>query len=106
MYLQVAELYPLEARKKDLEALLNYSNLSAILKSFRKFVDENPKYYYPYEGYYKISGKDFVYDILPVYHYKRYQHLLDAGTRSITFKNEVPRLKELMELNTKEKAII
>lgn len=85
------------ARRKDIACIFAYKNPSNLLKQFRQFADDNPKAFYPYKPYIKNVGMDSLYDILCFAYYFENKDLLEAGTRSISFKEELPRLKEVYQ---------
>lgn len=85
---------------KDIKVLINQKNVSNFLRDFREFVDENPTYFSPYRGYHKTDSKDALYDVLPIIWYHENKSFANAGSRTVTFKQDLPRLKELVEIHT------
>lgn len=85
---------------KDIKVLINQKNVSNFLRDFREFVDENPNYFSPYRGYHKRTGKDSLYDVLPIIWYHENKSFANAGSRTVSFKQDLPRLKELVEIHT------
>lgn len=87
------------AMAKDIGRILGYKQPSLLLKRFREFADKNPNYFAPHKPYLKIQGMDTVYDILCFAFYFENRDLLDAGTRSLNFKKDLPRLREVYKEN-------
>lgn len=85
---------------KDIKVLINQKNVSNFLRDFREFVDENPSYFSPYRGYHKRTGKDALYDVIPILWFNENKEFATAGSRTVTFKQDLPRLKELVEIHT------
>ncbi|WP_419986205.1 hypothetical protein [Aerococcus viridans] len=85
---------------KDIKVLINQKNVSNFLRDFREFVDENPSYFSPYRGYHKRSGKDSLYDVIPILWFNENKEFATAGSRTVTFKQDLPRLKEILDIQT------
>lgn len=85
------------ASRKDVARIFGYKNPSDLLKRFRSFADDNPKHFSPYRAYIKNEGMDTLYCIICFAHFFENKDLLEAGNRSIEFKNELPRLKEVYQ---------
>jgi len=83
------------ASRKEIARIFGYKNPSDLLKRFRVFADDNPNYFKPYTPYVKNTGMDTLYCIICFAFFFEYMDLVEAGTRSITFKNELERLKEV-----------
>lgn len=83
------------AFSKDIGRIFNYKDPAKLLKGFREYADANPNAFKPYRPYIKNHGMDTLYDIICFAYYFENKDLLDAGTRSISFKHELPRLKEV-----------
>lgn len=103
---KVRSINPVYAYPKDLKAIVQKTNISNLLRDFRNFVDSHPNYFFPYRGYHKDQGRDTVYDIYPFLHYYENEHLLEAGSRSIDFKSDLPRIKEMIEIQTTELEVL
>lgn len=85
------------ATRKDIARIFCYKDPTRLLKDFRNHADENESKFYPYKPYIKNHGMDTLYDIICFAYYFENKDLLDAGTRSISFKEELPRLKEVYQ---------
>lgn len=95
--MQVIEVKTMAQRyafKKDVAKLFSYKDPTKLLKGFRDYADEHPNVFLPYKPYIRNSGMDTLYDILCFAYYFENKDLLEAGTRSIKFKEELPKLKE------------
>lgn len=88
------------AYAKDIKQLINQKNVSVFLKDFREFVDENPNYFSPYRGYHYADKKDRLYDIYPILWYHENKSFANAGSRTVNFKDDLGRLKEMVEIQT------
>lgn len=99
--IKVKTITPWVIMPKDFKRMINRKNISALLKDFRDFVDRNPNYYYPFQGYIKWNNES-QYEIFPLIHYYMNKHLLDANTRSIKFKDDLKRVKDMVEQLTLE----
>lgn len=82
---------------KDIARIFGYKDPVKLLKGFRDYVDDHPAAFNPYKPYVKNQGMDTLYDIVCFAFYFENRDLLDSGTRSITFKQELPRLKEVYQ---------
>lgn len=85
------------AFKKDIGRIFNYKDPTRLLKSFRDYADDNTKAFHPHRPYIKNIGMDTLYNILAFAYFIENKDLLEAGTRSISFKEELPRLKEVYQ---------
>lgn len=85
------------AMTKDIARIFGYKDPAKLLKGFREYSDSNPKAFKPYKPYIKNQGMDTLYDIICFAYYFENKDLLDAGTRSISFKEELPRLREVYQ---------
>ena len=83
------------ASRKDIARIFCYKDPTRLLKGFRNYADGHPKIFEPYKPYVKNDGMDSVYDILCFAYYFENKDLLEAGTRSISFKEELARLREV-----------
>lgn len=91
------------ATPKDIARIFCYKNPSTLLKHFREYAAEHPKAFYPHKPFIKNKGMDTLYDIVAFAYYFENKDLLESGTRSITFKKELPRLREVYLFPTEEK---
>lgn len=82
---------------KDIASIFGYKDPVKLLKGFREYADSHPSAFNPYKPYVKNRGMDTLYDIVCFAFYFENRDLLDSGTRSITFKQELPRLKEVYQ---------
>lgn len=87
----------LYAKRSDVAVIFGYKNPNALLKSFREYADEHANVFLPYKPYIKNSGMDTLYNILCFGYYFENKDLLEAGTRSIHFKQQLPNLKEVYQ---------
>lgn len=85
------------ATKKDIARIFCYKDPTKLLKSFREYADNNESKFHPHKPYIKNAGMDTLYSIICFAYFFENKDLLEAGTRSITFKEELPRLKEAYE---------
>lgn len=85
------------ATPKEIARIFCYKNPSTLLKHFREYAAEHPKAFYPHKPFIKNRGMDTLYDIVAFGYYFENKDLLEAGTRSISFKEELPRLREVYQ---------
>lgn len=85
------------AMTKDIAKIFGYKDPAKLLKEYREFADSNPNVFKPYRPYIKNKGMDTLYDIICFAYFFENKDLLKAGTRSIHFKKELPRLKEVYQ---------
>ena len=97
---KVREIHGIYVYAREVKVLIGLKNVSKFLQDFRNFVDENPNYFSPYRGYHHAKGKDTKYDVLPIIWYHENKSFANAGSRTVTFKQDLPRLKKLLELQT------
>ncbi|MFL2078725.1 hypothetical protein [Marinilactibacillus psychrotolerans] len=90
------------ATRKDIARIFGYKDPTRFLKSFREYVDEHPKAFYPHKPFIENKGMYTLYDILCFAYYFENKDLLESGTRSITFKQDLPRLREAYKENQYE----
>lgn len=94
--LETREITQKYALRKDISKIFGYKSPERLLKDFRSFVDENPTYFKPIDKpYVKNNGFDTLYNIYAFAFYFENKDLVDAGSRSISFKKELSRLKEV-----------
>ncbi|MGE7366070.1 hypothetical protein ACQKKE_05425 [Desemzia incerta] len=82
---------------KDVGRIFGYKDPVKLLKSFRDYADGHPNVFRPYKPYIKNRGMDTLYDIICFAYYFENRDLLESETRSVSFKNELPRLKEVYQ---------
>lgn len=87
----------LYAKRSDIAVVFGYKNPNDLLKRFREYADDNPSVFVPYKPYIKNSGMDTLYNITCFGYFFENKDLLEAGTRSISFKKELPKLKEVYQ---------
>lgn len=84
------------AFRKDIAMMFGYKSPERLLKDFRDFADDNPNYFRPIaKPYVKNNGFDTLYNIYAFAFYFENKDLVDAGSRSISFRKELDRLKEV-----------
>lgn len=67
---------------------------SNFLRDFEAFVAKRPNYFNPVKPMITGEGRDAMYNFYAIAHYHENKDLLDAGTRSLNFKEDLKRLKE------------
>lgn len=81
---------------KGIAEIFGYKSPGRMLKDFRDFVDGNPNYFKPIKRpYVKNKGLHTMYSIYAFAFYFENKDLVDAGSRSISFKKELENLKEV-----------
>lgn len=85
------------ASRKEVARIFCYKDPSRLLKDFREYADSHPKAFYPHKPYIKNAGMDTLYDIMSFGFYFENKDLLEADTRSISFKDDLPRLREVYQ---------
>lgn len=85
------------ATRKDIARIFCYKDPTRLLQSFREYAESNPKAFYPHKPFIKNKGMDTLYDIVAFGYYFENKDLLEAGTRSISFQEELPRLREVYQ---------
>lgn len=91
------------ATRKDIARIFCYKDPTRLLKDFREYADEHPKAFDPHKPYIKNAGMDTLYDIISFAYYFENRDLLEADTRSLSFKKDLPRLREVYLFPTEEK---
>ncbi|MGX7091217.1 hypothetical protein [Hutsoniella sourekii] len=81
----------------DLGDIISRKQPTKILRAFREFCDNNPHYFYPCKPY-RDEGKT-QYNIYCFLHYFENEGLLEAGTRSLSFEEDLPRLMRAYSLH-------
>lgn len=102
--MNVVQAFPVAqywAYPKDLSIMFGYKNLAGMLKDFRGFAKSRPNYFSPVKPFIEGDG-DTRYNVFAFAHYFENRALLNAGTRSLSFKKDLPRLIEAYQLHTKE----
>lgn len=82
------------ATRNNIGDIFGRKDPSKLLRGFKKYADENWNKFHPHTPYIKNEGVDTLYNIICFAFYLENKDLLEAGTRSIKFKQEYPRLKE------------
>ena len=95
IYLEAEKTTKKYASRKTIAEIFDYKNPSKLLKAFRELADERPHIFRPYKQYVKNKGMDTLYNVICFAFYFENKDLLEAGTRSIKFADELPRLKEV-----------
>ena len=82
-------LYP-----KDVQWLIGRKKTATFefLKEFKNFVEKRPNYFNPVKPI--VDGQ---YNCLALMHFYENRNLLNAGSRSLNFKEDLPRLKEVYQ---------
>lgn len=93
--LTIRESKQIYAFPKDIGLLFGRKAPSRLLSSFRTFCDSRPNYFHPVKPYVDMQGSGTQYNVLAFAHYFENRDLLDAGTRSLKFKDDLERLKEV-----------
>lgn len=83
------------AKRKTIAKVFDYKNPSDLLKQFRKYADDHPRVFGKHKAYLKNQGMDTLYNVLAFAFYLENKDLLEAGTRSLRFNDELDRLKEV-----------
>lgn len=84
---------------KDIALIFGYKSPTKLLRAFRGFCDSRPNYFKPTMPYRELEGHDTVYNVFAFAHYFENKKLLDAGTRSLSFDSDLPRLVEAYSLH-------
>src|SRR5699024_5274178 len=95
IYLEAEKTTKKYATRKTIAEIFDYKNPSKLLKTFRELADEQPHIFWPFKPYVKNKGMDTLYNVICFAFYFENKDLLEAGTRSIKFSEELPRLKEV-----------
>lgn len=69
-----------------------------MLRRYRNFCNARPNYFAPRKPYNEHEGSLTVYDVLCFAHYFENRSMLDAGSKSLDFKKDLPRLREAYDL--------
>ena len=80
---------------KDIAKIFGYKSPTKLLTAFRQFCDERPNFFYPYKPYQETEGVGKIYNVICFAYYFENRQLLDAGTRSLQFEDDLERLKEI-----------
>ena len=95
IYLEAEKTTKKYTTRKTIAEIFDYKNPSKLLKTFRELADEQPHIFRPYKPYVKNKGMGTLYNVICFAFYFENKDLLEAGTRSIKFADELPRLKEV-----------
>lgn len=93
--LKVREATPLWAFPKDIAKLFGYKSPTKLLTSFRDFCEKRPNYFNPHTPWVVTEGEGKIYNVICFAHYFEHRFLLDAGTRSLSFEDDLDRLEEV-----------
>lgn len=85
------------ATRKDIARIFGYKDPTRFLKNFREYANKHPKAFYPHKPFIDNEGMYTLYDIMAFAFYFENKDLLEAGTRSISFKEELPRLRQVYQ---------
>lgn len=85
----------------DIAVMFGYKYPTKILASFREFCDSRPNYFNPATPYLENGEKQ--YNVLCFAHYYEHRKQLDAGSRSVSFQKDLPRLREAYGLHLIER---
>lgn len=94
------------ALPKDIALIFGYKSPTKLLTSFRAFCDSRPNFFNPTKPYRDLEGSETVYNIYAFAYYFEHRKLLDAGTRSLKFENDLPRLIEAYSLHLLREEVI
>ena len=95
---KVRDITQVYAFPQDLSRMVGYKDLTKILRRYREFCDARPNYFLPRLPYIKEEGSLTHYDVLCFAHYFENRSMLDAGSKSLSFKKDLPRLREAYDL--------
>lgn len=95
IYLEVEKTTKKYASRKTIGEIFDYKDPSKLLRGFRQLADERPSVFKPCVPYIENKGLDRLYNIICFAFYLENKDLLESGTRSIKFSDELPRLKEV-----------
>lgn len=81
--------------QKDIAVIFSYRSPSGMLKRYRDFCDRNKSFFEPHKPYLDFEDSSYIYDIYCFAYYFENRGLLESGTRSLRFKDDLKRLKEV-----------
>ena len=93
--IKVRVLHQVWVYQKDIVDIFGYKSPSGLLKKFRDFCDTHPSFFSPHKPYMLHDKSLIQYDVYCFAFYFENRGLLDAGSRSIKFQDDVDRLKEV-----------
>lgn len=85
------------AYPNTISIICGYKHPAKILKSFREFCEKRPNYFSPCRPYH--TNGEPQYNVYCFMHYYENRKLLDSGTRSLKFKDDLPRIIEAYGLH-------
>lgn len=91
---------------RDIAHIFGYKSPTLLLREFRQFCDKRPNYFKPAKPYIQEEGSDIRYNIFCFAHYFENKGMLDAGTRSLKFEQDLPRLIEAYSLHLLREEVI
>lgn len=94
------------ALPKDIALIFGYKSPTKLLTSFRAFCDGRPNYFNPTKPYKAEEGTKTLYNIYAFAHYFENRELLDAGSRSIKFDDDLPRLIQAYGLHLLREEVV
>lgn len=89
---------PIAAYPKQLGEMIGRKSLTKELQDYRKFIEKNPSHFGKWIPVYEIEGSDRLYDVVCFLHWMGHKDLLKAGSRSVKFKDDLPRISEMMRV--------
>lgn len=92
------------AYRKDIINVFGYKNPTELLRRFKEFCEARPNYFNPCTPF--LEEGDTQYNLYCFAHYYENRGLLDAGTRSLKFKDDLPRLIEAYSLHLLRKEVL
>lgn len=94
--IKVIPVFQLWMYPKDIQTLIGRksSSTSVFLKEFRDFCEERPNYFKPVKPIQDDLNSETQYNYFAILHFYENRQMLLAGTRSLNFKDDLPRLKE------------
>lgn len=93
--IKVRTLHQVWIFQKDVSDIFNYKSPSGLLKRFREFSDKHPNFFLPHKPYLMQDSSLIQYDVFCFAFYYENRGLLEAGSRSIKFQDDIERLKEV-----------
>lgn len=91
---KVREVTQFWAFPKDIAHIFGYKSPTKLLRAYREFCEVRPNYFKPMLPYREIPGTDTVYNVYCFAHYFENRAMLDAGTRSLNFEKDLPRIRD------------
>lgn len=100
MIVRVTKLGQLYAFPRDIAVLIGQKSPTRFLKRFRDFCESRPNYFEGQYPYLEMEGSDVTYNIYCFLHWFEHRDLLDAGSRCVSFKKDIKRIREMVALST------